>query len=236
MGFVSQGFGSLLQRYFHATRQGAAQIPLRLYTNIGGLFVGATGSPPPGAASIDVAPHDHSTQAGGAPLPRGVIYAWNGGIQTGWAIAFGEGGGEVPNNENTPGTWVAIAQREYSFDPPVTPGIDSTKLNLSGQPCTLEGWGIANLQGGVGLTGKVRIYNHETGTYSSEAVLALGYQEYFFVDIPCKGGMDNRLTVEAQLSDDGTLYLYAGSIAETRRRSQPASAGAYRYDNLTTIE
>lgn len=232
MGFVPQGFAPLLQTFFHATRQAATQIPLRLVSNIGGLFGASTGSPPPGAANLDIFPHDHSTRAGGVPLPRGVIYSFNGGQDSGWEIGFGEHA-EPVNGGNALSAWAAIALRDHGFRAPVTPGIDSAVLNLQGNPCALEAWAVVWMSNAV--TAKVRIANAETGTLGEELAISAGYQEIFWEAIPCRGGIMNRLTPEAYAEGDTTIVIYALSVAETRRRSQPASSGLYTYNNLTAI-
>lgn len=204
-----------------------------LHASANALYEAIQGSPPPGTQKLFFHPHDHGKH-GGVPIPRGAH--WNfeaGGNADAWKISCPTADEEfwvdrtgVVRVITDPGGGEANIVMDVPW------GMDSTKNNLSDNPCTFEAkvWAWV-----IPATGspemRIKFYNRTTQSSSDVQTITSGSfgsaQKLTFEEIPIKGGIRNELLVIAEsVTNPSAARILGINISSTRQSSQPKSGGA----------
>ena len=229
MSLILRGFSALNQKLIEIGAIGSTLIPNRVYSSVNALFEAVTGGATIGAGIPLVLPHDHGKFGGGAPIPRGCIFSFdNGDNQTAWKKSFA-----APT-----ATWERMqTDRDFDFMAYVSTGIDTDELSVAGAgaKCYLSGWILAD----ASATGaELRLYNKTRVSSQTSSAISISSGTtiawYQVTDIPCAGGRDNKLDLQARFSSASSgdyVRVYACSLYETRQISQPESSGVYVYSS-----
>lgn len=234
------GFGKLPQDMVHIAGRGSSLVGARLYSNTNGLREMINGEAP-GGGQVFLNPHDHGGDdgKGGTPLARNNVFSYDCGDIDGCKWDIGPVGANAWYRKDRNGQTVYGNAEEITAKgipgivAEASPGVDTEKANVSSSPC---GWEarvlIYNDQLG-GATTQVRFKNRTTKSYSSiQSTTAVGQVAWLeFDDIPVKGGQVNELDLEIMCNANvDRVFILNVTISETRRSSQPESAGLHRYD------
>lgn len=174
---------------------------------LAGLYEATTGERSPGASSIDVYGHDHSSgtipgDGGGLAIPRGCIVSGGTGESNNsvlWTTICGTG---AYTSFDTPAT----NPRTQLFWAYVSPGLTSAAgaAYTSAQLYLVAGTGTAN----------VRVRNLTTATTSTAVVATTTHQWHQIDDVPIQPGW-NAFDIEGQgIGASRTVLLYGYVISE----------------------
>ena len=177
---------------------------------LAGLYEGVTGVTAPGAQSIAIRGHDHSSGAapvggsegGGLAIPRGCICSGGigeGGNQPMFAAVCGTGGYQSFDA-------VMGKPRTQLFWAYVSPGLTSAGA-VAYAECQLYVFTTAG-------TANVRIANQTTGTNSAVVVATTSHQWIRITDVPIQPGW-NSFDIEGQgITSSRTVRVYGYTISE----------------------
>jgi hypothetical protein len=234
---VLSGWNPQDYRRTHIGRQGLYNVGLSVANSTNAIYESLFGRAAPGASRATVMPHDHTEEGGGAIVPRGRIWGFDHGYkEDGWEYEFssGHGGNTGIEQEMFPDR----PDADFWVDP--TSGINGSKTNLSGNPCTLVAgicmWSL-NSSGAL-ASFRFRLKNVETNAVSSWATMSMSAydkrtKQLRILDVPLSpinGRQGFRVEVEG--TESGIVRIFALSIYETREQSQPASEGSHLYDSV----
>jgi len=211
----------------------------KLVGTVHGEFELVTGTPPPGAGSRLLRPHDHCEI--GVPLPRNAQHTFD----CGQRVGSGQG---LRWQNQTAVDWFRpykgsfdysyitatnerFATKPANFHIYVTPNIDSDNTAVSTNPCYLSVFGLV----GINIACSLRFYNRTLDQVSATISLTNTTSiDEFSGTCPCRGGVVNEIDVEMFCSTTSNLIvMHQLTFAETRTTSQPASSGTALYASST---
>lgn len=224
---VLRGWTALLQRQIEIGAKGSTLTPQRLYAAANAAWEATTGGPAPGAAIPYILGHDHGTDGGGAPIPRGLIASLDVAEETDFAA-----------NTLVATTWASFQPGwDYILPAAVSPGIDTDNDSVAGggAKCYL----VAQVLCRAALAGgEIQLINNNRGSGSNISSAAtvpttLGWVE--IADVPCVGGRINEFDVQWRqtTATSNTITMYALNLSEVRGVSQPESTGTTVYSSVS---
>lgn len=222
------GFGAMARRMVQIGREGRAAIIDRASAHINGLFERITG----GAAGElrSWRWHDHGAE-GGTPLARGCLYSHDTGEIANkalWSFAITSTATDFYLARE-----IAASLDGELFPVEVSEGIDSSKDNLSANPCALRVDLLVSTSTADATA--VRVFNKTTGQISSPVATSASaaMQSLTITDLRCVGGRTNWLDLVVRCnSGTPTIFFHSVIVSETRALSQPDSEGNATYSAL----
>lgn len=245
MAFYLKTWTALRNISIQIAKRGTSALASSLFGAVNGLYESVTGRGCPGSSQLYEG-HDHTDFAGGAIMPRGLVFGFDNGdhhttidIHLAWIEKWAK--------TDSDGNWTyqegrLVERSQADFYAYITPGIDDTKLNDAGATVTLEADANVFVYNNSGLTTGigVRVVNVENDV-SDEALFNVTngtkvVESISFDGISAGSGGWQGYRIETY-SDTGStpalhVYLILSSfhLYETRIKTQPASAGSYAFD------
>jgi len=244
MAFFLKTWTALQNTSIQIAKKGSSVILSSLFGGVNSLYESVTGRGCPGSAQ-HYEGHDHCEFGGGSILPRGLVFGFDNGDYH--ANTYVGRWGKT----DTDGYWTyaegrLVERPTADFFAYITPGIDSSKLNISGATVSLEANGNCFVYNNSGYTSTIdiRIVNVESGLSSDEVSFSVTtgtttLASISFDEIPVGNGgwqgyrIETSSTISPVSGADLYLNLQSLQIYETRAKSQPASSGTHTFDSTT---